>query len=127
MRELGVQAGNDTNNDADREAINDELKELKTEIDRISKTTKFNEKELLSGNLSTKVDSDSDINVGVTLDTTVAITKVDVSKLDADDAVSFTYDETTSKLTATLNGKDQTITITAPTAGAETTYNFNEL
>lgn len=52
MRELGVQAANDTNVTVDREAIADELKSLKTEIDRIAKTTQFNEKSLLNGSLA---------------------------------------------------------------------------
>ncbi|WP_409068664.1 flagellin [Clostridium sp. FAM 1755] len=53
MRELGVQAANDTNVTVDRDAIKDELNSLKTEIDRIAKTTQFNEKSLLNGSLAT--------------------------------------------------------------------------
>ncbi|MDU1005170.1 MAG: flagellin [Clostridium butyricum] len=52
MRELSVQAANDTNVTADREAIQSELTSLTTEIDRIAKTTQFNEKNLLDGSLS---------------------------------------------------------------------------
>lgn len=53
MRELSVQAANDTNVTTDRDAINEELKSLTTEIDRIAKTTQFNEKNLLNGDLAT--------------------------------------------------------------------------
>jgi len=52
MRELGVQAANDTNVTVDRAAIKDEITSLKTEIDRIAKTTQFNEKNLLNGDLA---------------------------------------------------------------------------
>ncbi|MCR1975493.1 flagellin [Clostridium sporogenes] len=52
MRELGVQAANDTNVTVDRSAIKDEITSLKTEIDRIAKTTQFNEKNLLNGDLA---------------------------------------------------------------------------
>ena len=52
MRELSVQAANDTNVTADRDAIQSELTSLTTEIDRIAKTTQFNEKNLLDGSLS---------------------------------------------------------------------------
>ena len=52
MRELSVQAGNDTATDSDRKAMQDETKQLKTEIDRISTTTEFNTKKLLNGSLS---------------------------------------------------------------------------
>lgn len=52
MRELAVQASNDTNVTVDRSAITDELTSLQTEVDRIAKTTQFNEKNLLDGSLS---------------------------------------------------------------------------
>ncbi len=51
MRELAVQAANDTNTDIDRGAIQDEIKQLKSEIDRIAYTTEFNTKKLLDGSL----------------------------------------------------------------------------
>lgn len=51
MRELAVQAANDTNTDNDRKALQDEVKQLKSEIDRIANTTEFNTKKLLNGNL----------------------------------------------------------------------------
>lgn len=49
MRELAVQAANDTNVDVDREAIGQELTELGKEITRIKDTTQFNEQNLLDG------------------------------------------------------------------------------
>ena len=52
MRELSVQAANDTNVTTDRAAIQEELTSLTTEIDRIAKTTQFNEKNLLNGDLA---------------------------------------------------------------------------
>ncbi len=52
MRELSVQAGNDTNTLADREAMQKEIDELTKEIDRISTTTEFNTQKLLSGGIS---------------------------------------------------------------------------
>ncbi|MCM3454370.1 flagellin Hag [Heyndrickxia oleronia] len=52
MRELAVQGGNDTNVTADREAIQDELNQLMSEIDRIADTTEFNTQNLLGGSFS---------------------------------------------------------------------------
>lgn len=52
MRELAVQAANDTNVTVDRSAIADEIKELVSEIDRIGDKTTFNEKVLMNGGLS---------------------------------------------------------------------------
>ena len=50
MNELAVQASNGTNSESDRSAIQDEISQLTTEIDRVSETTKFNETYLLKGN-----------------------------------------------------------------------------
>ena len=55
MRELTVQAANDTNVSADRTAIGLELQALSSEIDRIASQTEFNTMKLLSGGFSNKV------------------------------------------------------------------------
>ena len=52
MRELSVQSANDTNTNEDRDAIQNEVDELSSEIDRISTSTEFNGKNLLDGSLS---------------------------------------------------------------------------
>ncbi len=52
MRELSVQAANDTNETVDRTALQNEVTELISELDRISSDTQFNDKELLNGDLS---------------------------------------------------------------------------
>ncbi len=49
MNELAVKAANGTNSESDRQAIQDEVDQLVTEIDRVSTTTKFNETYLLKG------------------------------------------------------------------------------
>lgn len=54
MRELSVQASNDTYVTADREAIALEVRALTSEIDRISQQTEFNTMALLSGGFSNK-------------------------------------------------------------------------
>lgn len=55
MRELSVQAANDTNAQSEKEAIQTEISSLKEEIDRISSTTEFNTKSLLDGSLDTRI------------------------------------------------------------------------
>ena len=84
MNELAVQAANGTNSESDRTAIQNEIDQLTTEIDRVSETTKFNETYLLKGdksldkkysysygNYNTKVDSaaafTTDTKTGITL------------------------------------------------------------
>ena len=54
MNELAVQGANDTNENIDRDAINQELSQLTDELDRISTTTQFNKQNLLDGSFSSK-------------------------------------------------------------------------
>ena len=60
MNELATQASNGTNSESDRSAIQDEISQLTTEIDRVAETTKFNETYLLKGNTD---GSSSDVKV----------------------------------------------------------------
>ena len=59
MRELSVQAANGTNSLEDKQAIQDEIKALKDEVNRISKDTEYNSKSLLDGSLDTRVYTDN--------------------------------------------------------------------
>jgi flagellin len=54
MNELATQAANDTNTSVDREAIQQEMNQLTSEIDRIQSTTQFNSMNLLDGTFSSK-------------------------------------------------------------------------
>jgi flagellin len=70
MRELSVQAANDTNVTIDRDALQVEFDELVNEIDRISTTTEFNTQKLLDGSFTGKVfqigaNSGQTITVGI--------------------------------------------------------------
>ena len=55
MRELSVQAANDTNVTADRAAITTEMTDLKAELTRISTDTTFNTQKLLNGSLDATI------------------------------------------------------------------------
>ncbi len=71
MNELAVQGANDTNQDIDREAINEELAQLTEELDRISETTQFNKQELLDGTFQNKklhvgANTNQYIEIGIT-------------------------------------------------------------
>ncbi len=52
MRELAVQSSNATNNSTDRSALNEEVKQLQSEIQRLATTTNFNGTKLLDGSFS---------------------------------------------------------------------------
>lgn len=53
MRDLSLQAANGSNSDSERTALNDEVTQLKKELDRISNTTTFGGRQLLNGDFGT--------------------------------------------------------------------------
>ncbi|MGI6446782.1 MAG: hypothetical protein ACOX2I_13975, partial [Candidatus Ozemobacteraceae bacterium] len=65
MRELALQSANDTLTSNDRLEIQNEVEELKTQIDSIAQSTQFNTKKLLNGNQSALVSSSSDSVAGI--------------------------------------------------------------
>ncbi|HHV28932.1 flagellin N-terminal helical domain-containing protein [Acetivibrio mesophilus] len=73
MRELAVQAANDTNVTKDRSAIKLELNELAAEITRIGEKTQFNTQNLLTGSLSGKL-----LQIGANKGETLSITVKDM-------------------------------------------------
>ena len=75
MNELATQAANDTNTTDDRTAINQEMEQLTSEIDRIQLTTQFNTQNLLDGSFSSKK-----LQVGALKDQTISIS---ISKMNA--------------------------------------------
>jgi flagellin len=52
IRELAVQSANDTNSESDRTSLNDEVTQLKSELDRIAQTTQFNGKAVIDGTMT---------------------------------------------------------------------------
>ena len=52
IRELAVQSANATNSASDRQALNAEVNQLTSELDRIAKTTEFNGRKLLDGSFT---------------------------------------------------------------------------
>ncbi|QDI92460.1 flagellin [Salicibibacter halophilus] len=71
MRELATQSANDTNqDDVDRDAIQEEVDALATEIDRISGNTEFNSQSLLDGSFEGKfhIGANSGQNMDVSID-----------------------------------------------------------
>lgn len=69
MRELAVQAANDTNVTADREAIQKEVDQLYAEINRISVNTEFNTQKLLNSGVSVQfhVGANSGQTIGISI------------------------------------------------------------
>jgi len=130
MRELAVQAANDTLTAQDRQAINLELQQLHDEINAIAQRTTFNGKQLLTGSLTAQVAPSSTV-----LTATITGTGTDtasVSSVVADaKAVSGTYtiSGTGSQVTLTVGSNSQTLDLSSVslTAGQSYTLNFNQL
>lgn len=59
MRELAVQASNDTNTKVDRGEIQKEINQLTDEIDRVANTTEFNTQKLIDGSKKGLVDKEN--------------------------------------------------------------------
>ena len=110
MNELAVQASNGTNAESDRKAIQDEISQLTTEIDRVAETTKFNETYLLKGS---KDGAKHDMKVGAH-DAGLKGTLVDNGA-----TATFTPAAMTEGGTVSVGGKEYTVTgITEPTSSA---------
>lgn len=125
MRELSVQAGNDTLSAADRVAIGDELSQLRDEIDGIASRTNFNGKNLLDGNLAASLDTGSSTAaVGAQIGAG-AITGIDVSGGRAGETYTLSYNATSDELTLT-RGSDS-VAQTVSVADNSQTFNFSEL
>ena len=77
MRELAVQASNATNSESDRKALQAEVSQLISEIDRVAKTSEFNGTKLLNGSFAGAVfqvgsAAGDNITVGGLVDSTAA-------------------------------------------------------
>jgi len=127
MRELGVQAANDTYDLAARTSIGTELIQLRQEIDRIANATNFNGQSLLTGALTGILGGTSanDLVVNDAVGAAIA-TEINVAG-----AKPGTYTFTTpgaGRLTLTgPNGQAQEITVSAIAANGTQTLNFNQL
>jgi flagellin len=76
MRELAVQAANDTNVVQDRDSIQNEMNQLRDEIDRIANNTEFNKQKILVAGTGT---STSGSTSGTTPSVTVKVAGVDLT------------------------------------------------
>ena len=127
MRELGVQAANDTNDVAARTSIGTELVQLRSEVDRIANATQFNGQNLLTGTLSGTLGgaSATDLVVGDAVGAAVT------DKIDVAGAKAGTYTFTSAGaglLTLTgPGGQAQQISIGAIAALGTSTLNFSQL
>ena len=71
MSELAVQASNGTNATQDRTALDNEVQQLKTEIERVGTTTQFNKMDILTGDFSSN--NEKTLQVGANQDQVITI------------------------------------------------------
>ena len=119
MRELAVQASNDTNNGADRGQIGKEIDQLQKEIDRIADNTEFNTKKLLDGTATTlSFQVGANMNQMITLGIKSMKAEslgVDAAKVTIDTATATT---TISKAISTINTAIDTVSTERANLGA---------
>jgi flagellin len=136
MRELSVQASNDTLTNSDRGAIASEMTSLASEIDRIAGTTQFNTKNLLNGGMSTTLNTTTpaaDLVGGEILNSSgIVAAQVNVSGATANTTYTLTSAGGTGlTLSATVGGQtvSQSVTVSAmqTTAASSQTLNFSTL
>ncbi|AIV40076.1 MULTISPECIES: flagellin N-terminal helical domain-containing protein [unclassified Curtobacterium] len=115
MRDLAVQAGNDSNNPTSREAIKTEVGQLQQELSRISDSTNFNGIKLLDGKAGTAGDGKLTFQVGANGDASSKIT-VDLAGANISKLATTLKDGTT---TQAFEFDDKSFDATAPTAPTE--------
>lgn len=102
IRELSVQSANATNSSSDRAALNAEVKQLTSEIDRVAKQADFNGTKLLDGSFTSQL-----FQVGANAGQAIAIDKVVDARSQSLGDVKFAAKQTatTAAAAATADGK----------------------
>ena len=112
MREISVQSSSDTNeNDVDRGALQDEFSQLQDELDDISSTTTFNNKNLLDGSLAASTASLSKVSLA---NTTMKISTGNVA------AGDYKFNISTKEETASVAGQAGTTSASLGTVAQAT-------
>ena len=119
MRELSVQAANDTLTADDRTSITTEIGQLKSEIDRIATTTKFNGQDLLNGTYGLKAVTTATV-FGAGQVVTVDVAGAKTSE-------SYTISSTAAGTIKLSDAAGNSVVLTAVTANFTGTLDFGSL
>ena len=102
MNELAVKAANGTNQSEDRSYIQLEISALKSEIDRVSQTTTFNERALLDGTFTSvglQVGAEGDAANKITLSiSSISTSGLNISSIDVSGSTSTGADNAISSI-----------------------------
>lgn len=120
MRELAVQASNDTLQGSDRLAISTEITQLNTELDRIGNTTEFNRKVLLDGAFGVRNAGTGTLAVG-----TDSVTAINISGARA--LTTYTLGQPAANEVTLSDGVGNTQSLRGLAATFTGTLNFDKL
>ncbi len=110
VRELAVQSSNATNTQTDRDALQQEVSELKSEIDRVAGSTNFNGTKLINGSFSSakfQVGADAGESITVSSITNASLAGMGtVNRASRDSSTAITDLTATALADLTINGTD---------------------
>jgi flagellin len=117
MRELAVQSANDTNSASDRLSLNEEIVQLKNEIDRIAVTTEFNGRKVIDG---TMTDATFQVGANAGVNQTISFSIDSARTADLGTTAIITVTAASASYTATAGSG--LLTATADVAGIDGNY-----
>ena len=124
MRELSVQAANGTETDDDREAVQNEIEQLQSELTRISDTTEFNTMKLLDGSQS---GSKVQVSVSKSAATGATTNNAAVAQVNTSGTVTALDDGKSTTYAVTMLDKNNNATTTSVTVSYDkTTKTFKD-
>ena len=110
VRELAVQSSNATNTQTDRDALQQEVSELKSEIDRVAGSTNFNGTKLINGSFSSakfQVGADAGESITVSSITNASLSGMgSVNRASTQSSTAITDLTATALADLTINGTD---------------------
>ncbi|MEG0194831.1 MAG: flagellin [Stenotrophomonas sp.] len=126
IRELAVQSSNATNSSSDRKALQAEVTQLVSEVDRVAKQADFNGTKLLDGSFTSQL-----FQVGANAGQAIAINSVVNAKADSLGAASFANGYTGTALAADKATADTTFSqlqvVVTPPGGTATSVNIGDI
>ena len=123
MRELAIQSASDTNSDADRTFLQNEIDQLSTELDRIATTTQYNGINVLDGSYSGKV-FQIGANAGQTMNISIGSMNSSVLGVATSNSASVSSSSSTVGSTTTVTSGGATA---AGTSAVQTVVNLEFL
>ncbi len=128
VRELSVQSANATNSQSDRDALQAEVEQLVSEIDRVANQTSFNGTKLLDGSFTSKlfqVGADAGQTIGINSIVDATTSAIGTAQFAADESATAVASGSVSVSGLTINSV--TIDVAATSATATATENASSI